>query len=98
MFIKKGTKTGICFWAIIEHYNYNYYYYTFTASVVLVFVVEIIFFLPNSKITLEQNSLKNIAGHFFFSSFPCFSNLRGKSIHKFQSEKVHTKITCRRMT
>lgn len=79
MFIKKGTKTGICFWAIIEHYNYNYYYYTFIASVVLVFVVEIIFFLPNSKITLEQNSLK-------------------KSIHKFQSEKVHTKITCRRMT
>lgn len=34
----------------------------------------------------------------FFSSFPCFSNLREKSIHKFQSEEVHTKITCRRMT
>lgn len=70
MFIKKGTKTGICFWAIIEHYNYNYYYYTFTASVV--FVVEIIFFLPNSKITLEQNSLKNIVGHFFFRLFHVF--------------------------
>lgn len=72
MFIKKGTKTGICFWAIIEHYNYNYYYYTFIASVVLVFVVEIIFFLPNSKITLEQTSLKNIAGHFFFRLFHVF--------------------------
>lgn len=72
MFIKKGTKTGICFWAIIEHYNYNYYYYTFIASVVLVFVVEIIFFLPNSKITLEQNSLKNITGHFFFRLFHVF--------------------------
>lgn len=72
MFIKKGTKTGICFWAIIEHYNYNYYYYTSIASVVLVFVVEIIFFLPNSKITLEQNSLKNIAGHFFFRLFHVF--------------------------
>lgn len=38
---KKGTKTGICFGAIIEHYNYNNYYYTIIASVVLVFVVEI---------------------------------------------------------
>lgn len=71
MFIKKGTKTGICFLAIIEHYNYNYYYYTFIASVVLVFVVEIIFFYQ-TPVTLEQNSLKNIAGHFFFRLFHVF--------------------------
>lgn len=38
------------FWAIIEHYNYNYYYYTFIASVVLVFVVEIIFFYQTLKL------------------------------------------------
>lgn len=76
MFIKKGTKTGICFWAIIEHYNYNYYYYTFIASVVLVFVVEIKFFYQ-TPVTLEQNSLKNIAGHFFFV-FSMFFKSSGK--------------------
>lgn len=63
MFIKKGTKTGICFWAIIEHYNYNYYYYTFIASVVLVFVVEINFFYQTLKFFEEY------CGSFFFRLF-----------------------------
>lgn len=63
MFIKKGTKTGICFWAIIEHYNYNYYYYTSIASVVLVFVVEIIFFYQNY---FRTKFFEEYCGSFFF--------------------------------
>lgn len=59
-----------------DHYNYNYYYYTIIASVVLVYDVEIKK-LPNYKITLEQNSSKNIADHFFFV-FSIFFKSSGK--------------------